>query len=308
MKLTKQIVSAVLAALMLASAISVSAADVVPADDEVKDPTYTFEFYRDAEHTDKITGELPADVPVYYTLSCAEGYRAAFVRSNAEYIDEKYLLTSDPENLTVTADTYLMGDFSHDGQVDMTDLLVLIQYQLEISQNRSNWEIGGSDYVWKYHINFFSADFNMDSEIGMSDILLLVREICGWDSQYPAGIQEDFYIWVDLDEETANKIKQSRVDWAIALDPEFYKDASLDDVFLSYYGTYNGSVAVEIRDNFSAYPDIEYTEIIDDLIIPYGYPRIHVLKDGTSYFLDEAYEQGLLSKTDLIRIADIQNG
>ena len=113
----------------------------------------------------------------------------------------------------------------------------------------------------------------------------------------------------ELDEEIQNAIKQTCLDEVQADDSEgYFKDKTIDDVDIDrYYGTYNDCVVVKI------YGFYEYTQALwEDRVAGvkiqyYNGCRISAWKDGVFYELKDAYEQGLLTRKDIKKIAAIQN-
>ena len=73
---------------------------------------------------------------------------------------------------------------------------------------------------------------------------------------------------------------------------------------LLYYGTYNGCVVVRNEGVLQAFREVEVAGIT------FEFPTISymiVWKDGECFYLQEAYDQGLLTKKQLQIISTIQN-
>ena len=91
-------------------------------------------------------------------------------------------------------------------------------------------------------------------------------------------------------------------------DITIFLEATTDDVrIVAYYGTYHGSIPVRLSFNYHYYP--QYFKIIFVADIPFvdnGMPFI-VWKDGKFYGLQQAYDYGSLTQTDLIELADNHN-
>ncbi len=94
-----------------------------------------------------------------------------------------------------------------------------------------------------------------------------------------------------------------------------FPDAKAEDVSLrGYYGKYNNLFAVLIADSFTEYGQAEWSEIIDGVTFHYADGnKIMIWKEetketeqmaGTFYTLQEAYDEGWLTKEDLQNIAD----
>ena len=84
----------------------------------------------------------------------------------------------------------------------------------------------------------------------------------------------------------------------------------------SYYGAYNGSVAILIYQRTGGYtampPPLPWTVTIDNISFHYPFYYFHdieinIWREGRFYKLDEAYALGFLSKNDLESIAYILN-
>ncbi len=73
---------------------------------------------------------------------------------------------------------------------------------------------------------------------------------------------------------------------------------------LCYYGTYNGCVVVRYDEPLDAIRTVEVAGVT--FVIP-TFSYITVWKDGKSYYLQAAYDEGLLNKEQLQTISDIQN-
>jgi hypothetical protein len=98
------------------------------------------------------------------------------------------------------------------------------------------------------------------------------------------------------------KIKQDFLDFYTKTENP---DATVDDVsILFYYGTYGGCVAVKMTDRFSVYYQVITIETIDGIKISTNDSNpIHVWKDENFYSLQEAYDEGYLTKDNLREIA-----
>jgi len=116
---------------------------------------------------------------------------------------------------------------------------------------------------------------------------------------FPAGQGTHF----GLTAETEAKIKQDYLSFDVSTDPV----TTAEDVVLRYYyGTYDGSVATKIGYWFYGYLAVIIYEHIDGITITYpSTHKILVWNDGNFYNLQEAYDNGLLTKDDIQRIADI---
>ena len=73
-----------------------------------------------------------------------------------------------------------------------------------------------------------------------------------------------------------------------------------DAVKITYYGTYNGYIALTIKDNYWSYPGLVWDEEIAgiqfDNFSGFG---IKLWKNGEMLELETAYEQGILTQVDL---------
>jgi len=105
------------------------------------------------------------------------------------------------------------------------------------------------------------------------------------------------------------RIKQ---DYRNKLISEGYNDGSLsinDIVVEGYFGTYNGSVAVMVRDPRGCIQAI-IEETVAGMTFFHNTPahRASVWNDGVFYTLTEAYDQNLLIQEDLEKIHEIYPG
>jgi hypothetical protein len=106
------------------------------------------------------------------------------------------------------------------------------------------------------------------------------------------------------DEETQLKIKRDFLHlWA-----EDLPDFTTDDVIIdSFYGIYGGSIALIIYSEGLGTAGITVTEVAAGItfVSPSPMHRIQVWNDGNFYSLTKAYEDGLLTKEDLVKIKRI---
>ena len=86
-----------------------------------------------------------------------------------------------------------------------------------------------------------------------------------------------------------------------------YPSTTIDDVsIIKYYGTYNGSVVVKIKFIWMGELQAVTYETIDNITITFPTSnKALVWKDGNFCSLQEAYDNGLLTKDDLERVAGI---
>jgi len=87
---------------------------------------------------------------------------------------------------------------------------------------------------------------------------------------------------------------------------QFQADATIDDVFVqNYYGTYGDCAVVIIYDGFSAYLTVITSETIDGITITTSDSNtIRAWKNGEFYSLQDAYDLGFLTKSDLKKISE----
>ena len=105
---------------------------------------------------------------------------------------------------------------------------------------------------------------------------------------------------LDLGAETERLILQDYAD-------EFKSEhITVNDIYISkYYGTYNGGIVLNI-DGPWGYPSVLYGEDIAGIWFYGSYGSIPFMwKNRRFYGLQEAYDLGLLTKTDLRSIADL---
>lgn len=86
-------------------------------------------------------------------------------------------------------------------------------------------------------------------------------------------------------------------------------EAKINDVQIDkYYGTYNNSIAVMMRDQFHGYAGIIWEEVVGDVkFCYYDSRRILIWKEGRFHTIQSAYEQGFLTEINLKKIASYQN-
>lgn len=116
---------------------------------------------------------------------------------------------------------------------------------------------------------------------------------------FPAGQGTHF----GLTSETETKMKQDYLDFDISTVP----NTTAEDVMIyKYYGTYNGSVAAIIGYGFYVYADVITYENIDGITIAYPNTNTILIWNSESFYhLQESYDNGLLTKDDVKRIAEI---
>jgi len=106
-----------------------------------------------------------------------------------------------------------------------------------------------------------------------------------------------------LTEETETKIKQDYLSFDVSREP--YSTAE-DVVLYNYYGTYGGCVAATMGYGYYSYSTMITHENIDGITISYpNSNKILVWNDGNFCHLQEAYDNSLLTKDDIIRISEI---
>ncbi|MCL2032920.1 MAG: hypothetical protein FWG96_06625 [Methanomassiliicoccaceae archaeon] len=110
-----------------------------------------------------------------------------------------------------------------------------------------------------------------------------------WDQPTPLG------------KDVEMKIKQDYLDFHVK---HINPDATADDVWLlGCCGIYDGCVAVMMDYSLSRYLTATGSETVGGVTFYYGNSnRILVWEDGNFHSLQEAYDAGLLTKDDLIKI------
>ncbi|MCL2140508.1 MAG: hypothetical protein FWH42_02350 [Dehalococcoidia bacterium] len=108
----------------------------------------------------------------------------------------------------------------------------------------------------------------------------------------------------ELDAETELMV---RLSYLARLAEAGYTGFKIDDIFVDYYyGTYNECVAVMMSAK-----GMEYLQVVtfsEDGTVSYSNSnRILAWKNSIFYSLQEAYDQGFLTRADLQRIADIHS-
>ncbi len=95
-----------------------------------------------------------------------------------------------------------------------------------------------------------------------------------------------------LDEETETKIKQTLLFSGWLKNENHHLDR--------YYGTYNGYVIIVLPPNLLT---VIWTEVVDGIVFEEGSPPgIRAWKDDNLFTLTELYEQGQLTREDLLTI------
>ena len=112
---------------------------------------------------------------------------------------------------------------------------------------------------------------------------------------------------LQLDEATKQQIKKDYVLFQKQHNPDnaLYQNLTVDSVIIdSYHGTYNGCIALFIREKGQVFADIQIEETIAGYPFKYGSSYImSVYKDGEFADVADAYEQGWLTKEDIKAIA-----
>ena len=128
------------------------------------------------------------------------------------------------------------------------------------------------------------------------------------DIQQKYIVSYSYSLNLTLSAEQENRIKD---DWVNGYLGDTEPQHTVDAVEIKYYGTYNhfgaydSLVALYISDNFHSYPALSNDKGLDiDGIVFYGNDAfgIRIWNDGRFIELRQAYEQGLLSRLDLVHI------
>jgi len=163
---------------------------------------------------------------------------------------------------------------------------------------------GAGETIRKY----LTGDVNGDGEVDALDAAMILQYDAGLIDCFPvdqsqpddSSEPEDPPPLTPLPPETELQIKQSWVNgYPEYANPEYH---NVDTVTVKYYGTYNGCVAVMMY-GFWAIPQTVCHEEIAG--VTFSYPDMNfilVWKDGCFIELSPAYDQGLLTKEDLINI------
>jgi len=85
-------------------------------------------------------------------------------------------------------------------------------------------------------------------------------------------------------------------DWAARSPMSTPEDVRIDH----YFGTYNGKVALMIRDTRGGFPDVVWEQTVAGIVFRYNSgQQIHIWYDGEFFSLPQAYEQGLITRKDV---------
>lgn len=120
-------------------------------------------------------------------------------------------------------------------------------------------------------------------------------------SNTPVSSEEPPYIPQPKNPSTLSETQENQIktDWVSGyVNPE--PEHTADKVKINYYGTYNGHIALMISDNFYSYPAVVWDDNIAGVIFHDLHDRgILIWSKGNFLDLKSAYEQGLLTQTDL---------
>lgn len=167
-------------------------------------------------------------------------------------------------------------------------------YNLSDVTNTLKYVAGWGD---KYYNEKY--DYNTDNKVSIFDAACMLKVIAGWDEDN-----------ICLKKPTAEFIRQIEAEIEVyhanRADPEGrYPGISYDVHVLKYYGTYNGAAVIYYTCAGLGYTQAYVTQNIAGY--EFSYPdgnTIEVWKDGNLYSMKRAYEEGILSKNDVAKIAD----
>jgi len=108
---------------------------------------------------------------------------------------------------------------------------------------------------------------------------------------------------IPLPSEIVAQIKQDYVDKNPLYHPIEQRYYGADDVCLRYYGTYNGCLAIKTGYYGTYCVQMVFEFEIDGVLFAFTGSPLFVWKGGIAYSLSSAYEQELLTKDDLVKIA-----
>ena len=114
----------------------------------------------------------------------------------------------------------------------------------------------------------------------------------------------------DVDQPDAALLEQIKRDYFYHFYNSFYEyDPETSVIVDQCYGVYNGCVAVRLSAvGYGDYFGVLMDEEVENVVFHYwSSQKIEVWKDGVFYSLQEAYDEKLLTLTDLQSIAKIQN-
>ena len=151
-------------------------------------------------------------------------------------------------------------------------------------------------------IEFFNTSINCASvetvaliEVKKADVVH-VQQITCFTQAFPGPRPKDP---ATLSTVIENQIEE---DW-LNKDPEYWSPGH-EVTRINYYGTYNDWIAVKIYDNFSDGPTMSLVQNVDGIVFGFNIiSTIHMWKSGDFLRFHEAYEQGLITRENLMDIA-----
>lgn len=151
------------------------------------------------------------------------------------------------------------------------------------------------------------ADVNIDGKVTAVDARIILRTSAGLQKIDEVPPFDPYYVPQPMNPEVLSAEQEDAIkaDWVKLWDDSFTEEPMVD---LSYYGTYNGCVALLIQDNYYSYPAVISHEVIDGISFRYGGTApVKIWKEGSFYDIKDAYENELITKDDLRSIAYYHN-
>ena len=167
-----------------------------------------------------------------------------------------------------------------------------VKYTLSDVSNVLKYVAGWGD---KYYNEKY--DYNTDSKVSIFDAACLLKAIAGWDEdnicvKNPTG---DFIRQLEAELETYHADQDGH-----------YPGINYTVKIHRYYGTYNDAVVIYYAGGGIGYTCAETTDYVAGCKFHYADGNtIKVWKDGDLYVMKSAYEEGVLTKKQVERIAEL---
>ena len=176
----------------------------------------------------------------------------------------------------------IAGGVVAEGLYTLSDVTNVLKYT-------AGW---GDEY---YKLNY---DYNSDGNVNLYDATCILKVVAGW--------EEDN---ICLKKPTDDYIKNLESQLSAYHTAQSKNGGTFTAHIAQYFGTYNGADVVFYYCFGMGYEDALWTETVAGYKFYYSDGNsIKVWKDGEACSLGQAYAEGILTKTNLKRIAEINLG
>ena len=101
-----------------------------------------------------------------------DGDYSSAVKAIKDYLTQRFVYLDTKFKELTANETYEMGDVNMDGSVDVTDVVIVIDYVLD-----------STDASAEYGVQTY-GDMNSDGSVDISDVVAIVNKILGVNTQY----------------------------------------------------------------------------------------------------------------------------